>query len=292
MTTINRTIETEHDKKLAVNLIEARSIPFTLSLTDGKHRSTAQNKLQRMWMNEISEQRGDMTPEEARGYCKLTIGVPILRAENEAFREGYDRVVKPLPYDQKIAIMMEPLDLPVTRIMTTKQKSEYLDGIIRHFGEQGIVLTMPEDMRIPNNEASGAPPPQSPDDGESAPPLSAPLEPVAQTPSQATGSDIPKRNYEGDDLKLLREFGEKGLREARRSPVKSPAALQFIDAMYPQYVSLLVSADAVEALGKMRSALDLVIEGERNADRIEAWFSAEFLASHAAEPTPAYQEIK
>ncbi len=145
MTTINRTIENEHDRTLAARLIEARAIPFTFTLTDGKHRTTAQNKLQRLWMNEIAQQKGDMQPEEVRAYCKLTIGVPILRAQNEAFRIRYDEVVKPLPYEQKIAIMSEPLDLPVTRIMTTKQKTEYLDGIIRHFAEQGIVLTMPDD---------------------------------------------------------------------------------------------------------------------------------------------------
>ena len=39
--------------------------------------------------------------------------------------------------------MMEPLDLPVTRIMTTNQKTRYLDAIYRHFVEQGMQLTIP-----------------------------------------------------------------------------------------------------------------------------------------------------
>ena len=98
MGTVNRTIETDYDKSQALKLIEGRPTPFTLSVTDGKHRSTAQNKLQMLWMNEISQQLGDQTPEEVRGYCKLTIGVPILKAENAAFAEQYDKVVKPLPY--------------------------------------------------------------------------------------------------------------------------------------------------------------------------------------------------
>lgn len=168
MTTINRTIETEHDRAMAARLIEARAVPFTFTLTDGKHRTTAQNKLQRLWMNEIAQQKGDLTPEEARAYCKLTIGVPILRAQNEAFRIRYDEVVKPLPYEQKIAIMSEPLDLPVTRIMTTKQKTEYLDGIIRHFAEQGIVLTMPDDP-------SGVIPPSSDVQGSDGEPVNTPV---------------------------------------------------------------------------------------------------------------------
>ena len=154
MSSVNRIIETEHDRHMAARLIENRPVPFTLSLTDGKHRTTAQNRLQRLWMNEIAEQRGDMKPEEVRAYCKLTIGVPILRSQNEAFRIRYDEILKPLSYEQKLAIMAEPLDLPVTRLMTTKQKTEYLDGIAKHFAEQGVVLTMPEDMKFGSSDQS------------------------------------------------------------------------------------------------------------------------------------------
>lgn len=281
MTTVNRTIETENDKEMAVKLIEARTIPFTLTLTDGKHRTTAQNKLQRLWMNEISQQRGDMTPEEARGYCKLTIGVPLLRAENEAFRIRYDEVVKPMPYEQKLAIMMEPLDLPVTRLMTTKQKTEYLDGIARHFAEQGVVLTMPEDMQSSNNSPSAedAPVPAD-DDGAAAPsvaPAESPVSPAAGASSSKTDA-FGKFNYKGDDLRWLREFAEKAIKEARRTSKGDPAAIQFVATMYPQYAALLVSADAIKALKSINNAMDLVLNGDRNVDRIEAWFETEFFS--------------
>ncbi|MEH3108945.1 MAG: hypothetical protein PGN22_03135 [Agrobacterium cavarae] len=147
MSTVNRTIQNDYDRDMAAKLVANRPYPFTLSITDGKHRSTAQNRLQNMWFKEIAEQKGDIKPSEARAYCKLTIGIPILRQQNEAFRLRYDEVVKPLSYEQKLAIMQEPLDFPVTSQMNTKQFTEYLDGIIRHFGEQGIVLTMPDDIR-------------------------------------------------------------------------------------------------------------------------------------------------
>jgi len=186
VSTINRTIETEHDRTMAARLIEGRNVPFTLTLTDGKHRTTAQNKLQRLWMNEIAEQKGDMKPEEVRAYCKLTIGVPILRAQNEAFRDGYDRVVKPLSYEQKLALMKEPLDMPITRLMTTAQKTEYLDGIVRHFAEQGIVLTMPDDLKQPQSDAptpegsdGDAPRPNTPDVA------AAPIEPAEAADQEA-----------------------------------------------------------------------------------------------------------
>lgn len=141
-----RFIDTEWDRKMLIRFLESQPLPLTVSLTKGGKRSAKQNRLNRQWMGEIAEQLGDQTPEEVRGYCKLTIGVPILRAENEAFRERYDAIVRPLPYSQKLALMMEPIDLPVTRLMTIKQATAYLDGVHRHFSEKGIVLTDPGDL--------------------------------------------------------------------------------------------------------------------------------------------------
>lgn len=141
-----RFLETDHDRRMLIRFLEGQPLPITVSLTKGGKRSIQQNKLQRLWLNEISEQLADQSPEEVRGYCKLTIGVPILRAENDTFRERYDAIVRPLPYEQKLALMMEPLDFPVSRLMTTKQATAYLDGVHRHFSEKGIVLTDPGDL--------------------------------------------------------------------------------------------------------------------------------------------------
>ena len=79
-----------------LTVLRSTEAPFTVSIAKGRKRSTEQNRLQRLWMNEIAEQLGDQTPEEVRGYCKLTIGVPILRAENEAFCASYDEHVRGL----------------------------------------------------------------------------------------------------------------------------------------------------------------------------------------------------
>lgn len=141
----SRIIQSEYDRKLFTRFIEQQKFPFTVSVETGRKRSVEQNKLQRLWMREISEQLGE-SPEYWRGYCKLTIGIPILRSENEEFRQRYDVVLRPLPYQQKLAIMTEPLDLPVTRLMTTKQKTDYLDQMFRHFSEQGVALTLPDSL--------------------------------------------------------------------------------------------------------------------------------------------------
>jgi hypothetical protein len=144
---VTRVIKNEADLALLIDLLKARPRPYTVDIVKGKHRTNEQNHLQRLWLNEAAEQLGDRTAEELRGYCKLTFGVPILRAENTRFCEMYDRFVKPRPYEEKLALMMEPLDMPVTRIMTTDQKTRYLDQVSKHFLEQGIVLTEPKRER-------------------------------------------------------------------------------------------------------------------------------------------------
>ena len=138
-----RIICTEADKALLHRWLAAMKPPYTVDVSRGKHRTIEQNRLQRLWLNEIAEQLGDRTAEEVRGHCKLHHGVPILRAEDDSFRETYDRIIRPLDYEAKLALMMVPLDLPVTRLMSTKQKTAYLDAIAEDFMKQGVALTMP-----------------------------------------------------------------------------------------------------------------------------------------------------
>lgn len=147
MATNNRIVDTEQARDMLVKFITGKALPFTASITDGKHRTSDQNRLQRQWVLEISAQLGDQTPEEVRGYCKLHFGVPILRNENDVFRDEYDRVIMPLPYEHKLKLMMVPFDFGVTRIMTTRQKTAFLDTMHRHFSEQGLVLTNPDDLK-------------------------------------------------------------------------------------------------------------------------------------------------
>lgn len=148
MKPVNRIVECDYDREVLINFIREAKLPFTASIVEGHHRTTEQNKLQRLWVNEIAAQLGDQTAEEVRGYCKLAFGVPILREENEAFRFMYDRIVKPMQYEQKLALMMEPFDFGVTRIMNTRQKTEYLNRMLRHFSGAGLHLTIPPDRTL------------------------------------------------------------------------------------------------------------------------------------------------
>lgn len=145
---LTRYIEDAYAKDMLIKLIKEQPAPFTVTIARGKRRSSRQNRLNRLWAGEIAEQLGDQTPEEVRGLMKLQFGVPLLRAENEAFCEAYDRVVKPLPYATKLALMCEPLDFPCTRLMTTDQEHRYLNSIYQFFTEKGVVLTVPPDKRF------------------------------------------------------------------------------------------------------------------------------------------------
>jgi len=140
----SHTIENVLDLKRLIALLSNRELPMTVNIKKGKDRTVAQNKLQRMWMLE-AESQGDQTAEEYRGYCKLHIGVPILRSQDDDFKAAYDAVIRPLTYEQKLKAMMIPLDFSVSRLMTTKQSSEYSKKIYEHFTSKGIKLTDPDD---------------------------------------------------------------------------------------------------------------------------------------------------
>jgi len=140
----SRVIENETDRRQVITLIKNRTLPITVNILKGKKRSNLQNKLQREWLNNAADQLKDDTAEGYRAYCKLHFGVGILINENDIFREKYNRIIKPLSYEQKIELMQEPFDFPVTRIMTRGQKAQYLDAMKSHFESLGVRLTMPE----------------------------------------------------------------------------------------------------------------------------------------------------
>lgn len=261
MSTVNRTIQNDYDRDMAAKLVANRPYPFTLSITDGKHRSTAQNRLQNMWFKEIAEQKGDIKPAEARAYCKLTIGIPILRQQNEAFRLRYDEVVKPLSYEQKLAIMQEPLDFPVTSQMNTKQFTEYLDGIIRHFGEQGIVLTMPDDIRqeLYRNTDTDETASQSVDAGIK------PAEGEVETPPAASPSNDPERD-------ILIRFAAEMLPMAANVNV-SPSTLKEVEKGWSEGEMKSLTADGKEKARSISMSIRAIANGKASLESAIEFYS-------------------
>ena len=137
--------EPTHVDALAA-MLRDRKLPITVTWTQGAPRSALQNRLAQRWFTDIATQLGDQTHEDVRAECKLVFGVPILRAENEAFRLSYDRVIKPLPYESKLDAI-KAFDLPVTRLMTVKQMTAFMDAMQRHWLPLGVRLTDPEALK-------------------------------------------------------------------------------------------------------------------------------------------------
>ena len=140
-----RTLLNKSDRDAFFRLVESYRFPCTANITKGKDRTIEQNRLQRLWHIEAAEQLQDETAEQKRAYCKLHFGVPILRSESEDFCAAYDKHIRPLPYETKLACMAVPLDFPVTRLMSTKQTHDYLEAMREHYQELGVVLTIPDE---------------------------------------------------------------------------------------------------------------------------------------------------
>lgn len=97
-----------------------------VTIKTGKDRSLDQNAILHAWITQIANELREQTAAQIKAECKLVYGVPILRAEDEEFREFYDRAIKWMTYEQKLDAMAF---VPVTSIMTVKQLSQFLAGM-------------------------------------------------------------------------------------------------------------------------------------------------------------------
>lgn len=138
-----RAVKNPDDLALLKVYLDQRKRPFTVEVTDGRDRSAEQNRLSHKWYKEIADQTGEVV-EEVRARCKLEIGIPILREGSDAFRATYDRLIRPLDYQDKLDLIRDT-DMPVTRLMTVPQMSAYMDEVFRKHAASGIELTIPPD---------------------------------------------------------------------------------------------------------------------------------------------------
>ncbi len=141
-----QTIRSENDKYNLYDLINDMTPPLTVKITEGIDRSLEQNRLQQKWHTEAAQQLKDESAEDKRAYCKLHFGVPIRREHDEDFKAAYDRVIRPLTYEQKLEAMKIPLDFPVTRDMSMKEKKEYLKQVQDFYRGLNVKLTEPQEQ--------------------------------------------------------------------------------------------------------------------------------------------------
>lgn len=147
---VQRIVKNPDDLALLKVYLDGSKLPLTVDITDGRDRSSEQNRLAFKWYREISDQTGE-DQEDVRARCKLEVGVPILREAHEKFRATYDRLIRPLSYPEKLALVRDT-ELPVTSLMNVEQMSRFMDIVFRRHAELGVVLTVPPDRYAFNPE--------------------------------------------------------------------------------------------------------------------------------------------
>ncbi len=114
-----------------------RRLPVTITITDGVKRTGKQNDGSHAWYAVIAAQLGDRTAQDVRAESKLHIGFPI-RREDPEFDTYYRTVMLPLPYEAKLALMIEPFEVAITSKMTKDQMTRYLEAFFEYWAKQGV----------------------------------------------------------------------------------------------------------------------------------------------------------
>lgn len=116
-----------------------------VSLRPGKDRTLDQNALWFAMYQRIAQmtQIGDV--EDARRYCKLHLGVPIMRKASEDFRHAWNVSFLLLTYETKLELMgpcalFGPDGFPVTRLFDRAQGIAYTEKIAEEFTARGVVF--------------------------------------------------------------------------------------------------------------------------------------------------------
>jgi len=113
---------------------------FTVTINTGKKRTLSQNSILHAWFLQVSREEGEYTPEDVKNLCKFHRGLPILRGDDEDFNNLCERIIDPLPYEDRVLAMTY---LPVTSIMTTNQLNEFLEAIQKNYAGR-VNLEFPE----------------------------------------------------------------------------------------------------------------------------------------------------
>lgn len=116
-----------------------------VSFRPGKDRTLDQNALWFAMYQRIAHmtQIGDV--EDARRYCKLHFGVPIMRKADEDFRNAWNVSFLLLTYETKLELMgpcalFGPDGFPVTRLFDRAQGIAYTDKIVAEFSSKGVAF--------------------------------------------------------------------------------------------------------------------------------------------------------
>lgn len=118
------------------------TLPFTMTVSEGKLRSLSQNSLLHKWFGEISAQSGDMTDNDVKGECHHKYGLPI-RLVDPQFSWVWERTGAKFSYEKQCSLLASGT-LGISSKMKSPQLKKYMDAMNRDYTQRGLRLTQPE----------------------------------------------------------------------------------------------------------------------------------------------------
>lgn len=141
---IDRLIEDERGRDRLLAFISRRALPFRAAVTDGRPRSTDQNRLMWHWAAEATAQLGDRTARELQIEWKLRFGVPVMMEEDPKFADMWAELERYSTWQQRLRVI-EYFD--ITSKLSVAGFARMLDEIFRVYTgpDHGLELTDTEE---------------------------------------------------------------------------------------------------------------------------------------------------
>ena len=137
-----RTIRDDKGRASFADQLAGMAYPFTVSITTVANRTAQQNATLHMWFGEVARHQTDLDANEVKGMCHRRWGLDI-RMRCAKFAWVWEKSGARLPYEKQCAMLASGV-LNVSSEMDTKELSEYMDAMSRHFRKDGVQLTDPE----------------------------------------------------------------------------------------------------------------------------------------------------
>jgi len=144
----NNTISELHDA-LDIALAADKEYQVSITVFDNSlsNRMTA---LANIWYQTIDKEQSEIIGE-AEAYCKYHFGLKILCRHDRDLDLMVRRMLEPYDYETKKKVIKKNPDFfPVLRNMSIEEKSEYLSCIQKHFVDEGIPLSSPNEIELLN----------------------------------------------------------------------------------------------------------------------------------------------
>lgn len=120
--------------------------PFNVQVKHGKgeKRSMSQNGLFHAWMGQIAKATHD-DPANVKADCHIRWGIPIFRAEDEAYALFIERALGGLNRAQVKAMIVAGY-IPCTSLMSKPMLSQYMDHVWQEYAPH-VRLMDPEELK-------------------------------------------------------------------------------------------------------------------------------------------------